>query len=463
MQLKLGDTIVDEFAHTELGDQRLTKRLCQLAEAFAQQPQASIPKATGDWGQACAAYRLLDNDKVRPEDLLVPHLARTLQRAAAVPLALAINDSTSLNYSERSATSGLGPIGSSPDKAFGLWLHNLLAFTPEGMALGMLDVQCWARDPSGFGSKHQRDRKQIEQKETVKWLRSLQALQRYATQTPQTRWLMVADREADLYELFALAQQQPQGPAVLVRAHHDRRLTNSERSLFRCLAQAPLAGQTRVEVARRLGQRSRTATLAVRFCMVRLRAPKRKAQQPSLTLWAVEARELHPPKGIAPLHWRLLTTLSVSTLREAVEKLHWYGVRWGIEVFHKVLKSGCAVEETQLRTAKRLHRYVAIKLVVAWRVMALTKLGREWPDTALNEILEEVEWRVLQALGQGRQKRSQAVPKVREGIRWLGRLGGHLGRRGDGAPGPLCLARGLQRLQDITAGWKLAQRTGKCA
>ena len=463
MQPISSTSIMDEFTHAELGDQRLTKRLSRLADAFAHQPQVSIPKATGDWGQACAAYRLLDNDKIQFPDVLAPHQARTLQRASAVPLALAVNDTTSLNYGERSATTGLGPLSTSADQHFGLWLHSLVVFSPEGTPLGVLEAQCWARDPVNFGSRHQRHHKPIEQKESGKWLRSFQALQRAATQTPQTRWVFVADREADLYELFALAQQVPQGPALLVRARHDRRLDHGERKLFHYLAQAPLAGRVRIQVPRRPGQRARTATLEVRFCAVRLPPPTPTANQPVLTLWTVEARESHPRKGVAPIHWRLLTTLPVHTLAEAIKKLHWYCVRWGIEVFHKVLKSGCGVEEAQLQTAARLQRYLAIKLVVAWRVMALTKLGRERPEMALSEILEEMEWRALQAIGYGGRKRSRAVPTLGDGVRWLGRLGGHLGRRGDGAPGPLSLAHGLERLHYIIVGWKLAHGTKKCA
>jgi hypothetical protein len=458
-------SIMDEFINAEVGDQRLTARLCQLAQALAEQPDVSIPKATGSWGQTCAAYRFFDNDALRFDDILAPHFERTRQRAATESVVLAVNDSTSLNYDQRPATSGLGPIRTRADKTFGLWLHSLIAFSTEGTPLGLLQAQCWARDPSCFGSRHQRHSKPTEQKESGKWLCSFAALQSMAAQTPTTRWVFVADREADIYDLFVSAQSSPQGPALLIRAHHDRRLPRTEKSLFAHLAQAPLAGQVRVLVPRRVGQRARTAMLTVRITEVNLQPPDPKGSRPALQLWAMEAREEHPPCGIAPIHWRLVTSLPLRQLADAVEKLHWYCRRWGIEVFHKVLKSGCAVEAVQLQTAARLQRYLAIKLVVAWRVMALTQLGRERPDTLLSEIFEETEWRILQAVGERVYKgpRRRGVPIVGDGVRWLGQLGGHLGRRGDGAPGPLCLARGLERFHDITIGWKMAQGTGKCA
>jgi hypothetical protein len=241
MQHILSNSIMNEFTHAQLGDQRLTKRLCQVAE----QPDVSIPKASGDWGQTCAAYRLLDNEAVRPADILAAHRVRTLDRAAPVPWMLAVSDTTSLNYSQHAATSGLGPIRTRRDKTLGLWLHSLVAFTPHGVSLGVLDAPCWARDPAAFGSRHQRKSKPIEEKESYKWVHSLRTLQRAAAQTPHTRWVMVADREADVYELFQRAQQQPQGPALLVRANHDRTLIDRERSLFAHLGRAAVAGKGR--------------------------------------------------------------------------------------------------------------------------------------------------------------------------------------------------------------------------
>jgi hypothetical protein len=160
------------------------------------------------------------------------------------------------------------------------------------------------------------------------------------------------------------------------------------------------------------------------------------------------------------LHWRLLTTEPVTTLAEATRIIGWYGVRWGIEVFHKVLKSGCAVEAVQLEKAERLQRYLAVKLVIAWQVMALTHLGRVQPTAPVREILAAGAWRILR-MATGGEAGAPGPPKVGEVVQRLARLGGHLGRRSDGPPGPLSLARGLQRLQDITLGWQLARKIGK--
>jgi len=432
-------SIVNEFANAKLGDRRLHARLLQLSEALAGQPQASIPKATGSWGQACAAYRFLDHTKFTPHDILRPHFLQTRERAATRKRVLAVADTTSLNYGQSPQTQGLGLIGGLADKIFGLMLQCLLTFTPEGL----LDTQCWARDPAKFGGNRQRNRKPVADKESSKWLHSYRALQQHALQTPDTQWVMVADREADLYELFALALATPDSPDLLVRVQHDRGVEQSARRLYAHLTRTPVAGRLTVVLPRKAGQRARSARLSVRFQEVRLSSPLLKSGQPPLTLWAIEAREARAPHGCSSLHWRLLTTCPVTTLAQATEIIGWYRVRWGIEVFHKVLKSGCGVESAQLETADRLQRYLAIKLVIAWQVMALTHLGRAQAEAQMDDILEEGQWEVLRAATVVKGEVTGSPPSAHEAVRRLGRMGGHLGRRGDGHPGPLCLARGL--------------------
>jgi hypothetical protein len=456
-------TMQHEFQHANFGDQRLTKRLRHFAAALLSHPGAAIPNVTGSWGQACAAYRFLDNDRVTPAAILAPHCDRTRQRAATKPVALAVSDTCVLNYGERPATTGLGPIGTHAHNPRGLYLHGLLAFSPDREPLGLLHAQCWARDPAARRRGGHRNRRPVAAKESAKWLRSYTALCAHAAQTPATRWVFVADREADLYELFAAALAAPTQPAVLVRLQHDRAVAQSAARLFAHLARAPVAGQLEVAVPRRAGQAARTATVRLRYRPVCLAAPALKAAQPTLTLWAVEAREEQPPPGVAPLHWRLLTSLPVRSGADAVERVQWYSVRWGIEVLHKVLKSGCGVEAAQLASAARLQRYVMVQLVVAWQVMALAHGARARPTALVTEILAETEWRVLRAVVPGAASAPAVAPTLGEALRWVGQLGGHLGRRGDGPPGPLRLARGLHRLRDLTVGWEQAQVAKGCA
>lgn len=205
---------------------------------------------------------------------------------------------------------------------------------------------------------------------------------------------------------------------------------------------------------RKDGQAGRLATLAIRHTRVTLCPPCLKAGQPPLTLWAVEARETRPAKGVSPIGWRLLTTLAVASFSAAVERVRWYAQRWQIEVLHKVLKSGCAVEQRQLETAARLQRVVMVDLIVGWRVLALCKAGRESPEGLASEWLSESEWRALTCYREERATPPSQPPTVRQAVRWIAQLGGFLGRRSDGEPGAIVVWRGLQQLCAITAAWR---------
>jgi len=452
-----GDWAREELAHAPLPDQRLVKRLITIATDFAQQPTASIPQACGSWEAAKAAYRFFDHEAIQPQQLLAAHAQATLARVRAHPVVLCAQDTTSLNYSTHPQTEGLGPIGNNRHKTIGLLLHSTLALTPAGQPLGLLDAQIRARSKRTFGrSSHQRNRTPRAQKESQKWMDSYSACQSLAPHCPQTTLVNVADREGDLYDLFAEALAPRVGPGVelLVRAQHNRQVAHPQKYLWDLLSAQRVSARLKIHVPRKNGQPARLATLSVRFARVTLRAPCLKSDQPPLTLWAVEAREVRPPKGSTPVCWRLLTTLPVETAEAAVEKVRWYAQRWQIEVMHKVLKSGCQVEQRQLETAPRLARVVMVDLMVAWRVLGLCKAGRETPEGLASDWLSAAEWQALQCYVEERARPSRRSPSVRQAVRWIAQLGGFLGRRGDGDPGPIVLWRGLQQLRAITTAWK---------
>jgi hypothetical protein len=438
-----------------MSDQRLIKRLALIASAFARQPTATIPQACGPWTPTKAAYRFFENESVQPEQILQGHYQASLARLRRQPIVLALQDTSSLNYSAHRATQGLGPISTRTHRNVGLLSHSTLAVTPSGQALGLIHHRCFAR--SEMGSAKDRHQKPVEQKESVKWLDSLRACQQLAPQCPKAILVNVADREGDLYELFAQAASTLTPPVhVLVRARHDRKLaTPQSKSLWKWLRRQPVAAQLQVRVPRRNGQPPRVATLSVRFAPARLRPPARKKKLPVLSLWAIEAREQNPPKGVAAIHWRLLSTLPVFTPQEALEKIQWYSLRWQIEVMHKILKSGCQIEQRQLATARRLKRVLAVDLVVAWRLLSVCKAARETPDAPASDWFSEHQWKALWCVTFARSGPPAKAPSIREFVRWAAQLGGFLARKSDGEPGPITLWRGLQRLNDLSAMWKI--------
>jgi hypothetical protein len=336
-------------------------------------------------------------------------------------------------------------------------LHSTLALTPSGQPLGLLHAQSWARSPRHFGrSSHQRNRTPRAQKESQKWLESLSACQAAAAQCAGTMLVNLADREGDLYDLFQQALGPTGGPAVhlLVRAQHDRQVAHPQKYLWDWLAAQVCGGELEIKVPRQEGQPQRQARLAMRFGAVTLRPPCLKEDQASVSLWAVEAREVESTPGAKPICWRLLTTLPVSRLEEAIQKVGWYAQRWQIEVLHKVLKSGCRIEQRQLETTARLRRVLMVDLVVAWRVMSLSKAARQSPEAAASEWLGQDEWQALCCYYQRQARPPRRSPSLSQAVRWIAQLGGFLARRSDGEPGPIVLWRGLRQLQSITAAWR---------
>jgi len=372
------------------------------------------------------------------ETLLQPHYQATVQRLKGEKVVLAVQDTTRLNYSTHPATEGLGPIGSQAEGPLGLWLHSTLAFNLEGTPLGLLDVQCGARDGARFGKKHQRKQRPVEEKESAKWLHSFRRVAEVQRQVPATQLVSVGDRESDLYELFQLALAEADGPRLLIRAEQDRLLADGQGHLWPAVAQQPRQGVQEIQVPRRGSQPARSARLAVRFAHVTLQPPHGKESLGRLALWAVLAQEVEAPAGVKPLRWMLLTTWAVDSFEAACEKLCWYTRRWGIEVYHRTLKSGCRIEQRQLGTAESIEACLAIDLVVGWRIFHLAKLGREVPDVPCTVYFEEAEWKALRAYVTHHPTRTAAEPAASPPLaRHPGGLSGTQRRRPTRYPNPL--------------------------
>jgi len=448
------DWTEEEFARVQFFDQRLKHRLFTLAADFFAQPGELIPQTSeGSAAKTKAAYRFFKNSNVDMQTLLRPHIESTIERLRSHPVIVAVQDTTTLTYTAH-PPEGVGPINTSQNTAVGLMLHDTMAFTPEGTPLGLLNVQCWARDPREAGKKHRRHQLPIEEKESIKWLVSYRAVAEAQKLCSDTTLISVGDREADLYELFQEALQDPCGPKLLIRAERTRNRKVEQEDLWQRINAEPVAGWLEVAVPRRASRPARTARLQVRFAQVALKPPAR-SKLPPLSLWAVYAREVgHGAKVTEPIDWMLLTTVQTESFEEACQRLSWYGRRWGIEIYHRTLKSGCRIEDRRLDDARNLEACLAIDLVVAWRVYWLTMVAREKPDTSCDQILSEEEWHVLSAWATG--KITDKAPNVRQAMRWIGNLGGWLPRGKQDNPGTTCMWRGLARLPSMVQGYLLA-------
>jgi len=454
-QLESPGWALEEFERAPLPDRRLNRRAAIIAADFARHLGMPIPQACETRTKTNNTYAFVDNEFVRPQQMLIGHRQASLGRWARESLVLAPSDTTSLNFSGLSQTKGLGHIGTQKGSATqGLWLHSTMTFSAEGLPLGLVAARFWAR-LSKPGLRHQRHQRPFADKESVRWRESWKACRGALTQLPEPNlWVNITDMEGDIYEVFSAAQAQPT-PRVelLIRSRHDRKLKDHEQLLWEHAAAQPLAGTYLVRVPRHQKQPARAAQLEVRFREVLLNAPGRKRGQKPLQLWAVEAREIAEPQGVEPILWRLLSTLPVATLEQAIEKVHWYSLRWGIEVFHKILKSVCHAEDPQLETAQRLERVLMLDMIVAWRVHVLTMVGRQNPNVAATDIFAESEWKALYCYIHRQRQAPAQVPRLGEMMQWIGQLGGFVRCKANPHPGSITLGRGLARLNDLTEMW----------
>ncbi len=440
---------VAELETINLGDQRLNERARQVLADLGAQPGASIPAACGGWAETNAAYRLLDHERVGPQEVLEPHAACSEQRLGNQPLVLCIQDTTELDDTSKSDIEGLGPLNYETRR--GLYLHPTLAVTPDRVPLGVLDAWGWVREPGSLGQDKDPHRP-IEAKESLRWLEGYQSVGELQARVPETRLVYTADREADIYEVFAERHlvQQAQLPCAewLIRSEHDRKLRDG-RNLWEAAAEAPVLAQVEFDRPATDKRKARHIVQTLQAVPVTLKAPYRYGQTlPDVAITALLATEVNPPADEAPITWVLLTSVPIATAEQAVEVLQWYLCRWQIERFFRILKSGCKVEELQLEHLERLEPALACYLIIAWRVLYLTMLGRTCPEFPCNVVFADEEWQAVYIVAK-RQPPPQVPPSLNEMIRMVAGFGGFLNRKGDGFPGPQTLWIGLQRTRDF--------------
>jgi hypothetical protein len=448
-----------ELASAELGDERLVLRLMRMVERFVERASQSLPQGFGSWAETKAAYRFFENDRIAWSDILAPHRACTARRAASESIVLVLQDTTLIDLSQFESTTGLGYLSMLSSR--GLFLHTCLAVTPGGVALGVIDQQMWIRPLEDRGKRYQHRRRHqgcTPDKESQRWLNGLRATQTALAGHSQV--VVVADREADMYDLFAASRTA--NVQLLVRVSHLQRcVEHEEQKLLGALATEPARGTLRVQIPRQGERRPRESQLEVRWRTLAIRAPQRRRPWglPSIMLQFVLLEEPDPPPGEKGVHWLLVTTLPVTTLSEALTCVQYYVRRWLIERFHYTLKSGCLVEERRFEDFETICRAIACFSIVAWRLLWMLTESRQHPDQSCTVVLSQPEWQTLEAVAEKRYRRARRnePPRLGEAVQLIGKLGGHLGRKGDGPAGIKTLWRGLSRLSDLTTGWLIAQ------
>ena len=468
--------VVDEMKTADLKDKRLNDRLGEVLSQLAEHPMASIPAACGGHAEMTAAYRLFDNEKATFEHVLQPHTDATRQRMAHHPVVLAVQDTSEVDLTRPvQPVAGAGPLDGGNRR--GALLHVSHMFTPNGTPLGTLYAQPWVREEGvtcASLSRAERAAVPIEDKESYRWVDTLRRTAEDAQQCPSTQVICLADSEADIYELLAEGTAQPPRVDWIVRACQNRALQRKNSSendqeahvreqvfaqpvLFTHTIQvrgrtAKVACETR---GRRQPRASRETQVEVRAARVTLRPPWRADRKlPEATMNVVLVREVDPPEKDQPVEWLLLTSLPIDQIEQVRTVIQYYCVRWMIEVFFRVLKSGCRVEERRFEHIDRLLSCLAVYLIVAWRTLYVCRLGRGCPGVNCETVFEPSEWKAVWKVVQ-RTDPPAAPPSLGEIVLLVAQLGGYVNRKRKDPPGPQTVWIGLQRMYDFALCWRL--------
>jgi len=437
----------DYLPTLKLGDKRLTERCKKLLDQFTDIPACSIPQACMAQKDIKAAYRFFSHPKVSSEAILQAHYAQTVARMKQEkegPL-LAHQDTTDLDFTTKPRTRNLGYLEGK--QLYGLRVHSCLVTNISGTPLGLLDQYCWVREADEYGKSEDRWRKPIEEKESIRWINTLNKVQEHVTDIPM---VVIGDREADIYELFTAPRHK--NIDILVRATHNRKLATEVPKLKEVMEKETPVASISLEVPRGRERTARSAQLSVSYRAVEIQGPHR-GKGNTVRLFCVLAQETNPPEGERPIAWLLLTTYPLLNEQDAVTSLQWYTKRWLIERFHYTLKSGCQIEELQLEERVRIERALAVYSIVAWRILWMTYQAREQPTSLCTEILKEDEWKVLSMYSNHTHHPPKEPPSVKAAVLMIAKLGGFMGRKGDGDPGVKVIWRGLQTFSKIYETW----------
>lgn len=445
-----------ELQQADLGDARRNKRLIRIVEDLASQPASSVPQACGNIAATTAAYDFWNSPYFQPDDIRNAHIASTIKRIKEHEIVLAIQDTTNIDLTDHPATSGVGYLDHR--KSLGLKVHSTLTTTADGVPLGIIDQKVWAREPENLGIAKKRRQRETQEKESQRWLDSVNATQQLIPR--EITVVTMGDSEADIFDLFSL--ERPENSHLLIRGTHNRKVDHTAKYLHQAIRQTEPCGTLIVSVKRNPQQDARTANLTLRFATLEVLVPVHhiaRSQLKPVKLQVILALEENPPSGVQAISWLLLTTLEIKGFEDAARCVRWYTYRWLIERYHYTLKSGCGIEKLQLETARRINMALATFSIVAWRLLWLTYEARFNPDKPCDTILETHEWQSLCATFHQNPIPPKQPPSLREAIRMIATLGGFLGRKGDGEPGVKTIWRGMRRLHDIAATWKLLHST----
>lgn len=431
-----------------LKDKRRNMRVTQILESIADSPTTSIPQACcGELAKTKAAYRFIGTTAITEQNILHGHYAATIERIVnSKENILVISDGMDAAFTNLINTRGLGPTTSSAT-SLGIKLQNTFAIGSAGTCFGLIDQKYWARDKKTYGKSEFRSKKPTKEKESNHWLESLARVEE--SLPLDIAYTYLADGGADIYDFFAVKRRP--NSALIIHQAQNRKTVDGK--MFDILDQQDPIGYITQTLSRTPNNPERTVRLEVKIAAVEVKSPDKtkKINRSTTAMYTLIAKEVEADKpGSKCISWRLLTTIPLHSLDDAKKVLDLYTKRWIIERFHYVLKEGFHIEKLQLESFDNLKRAIALYSIVAWRVMYITYASRNTPDNSCTEILSTDEWKALWCYYHKKAQPPVAPPTIAIAVKMIAKIGGFLGRKGDGDPGAKVLWRGIMALEHIT-------------
>ena len=461
--------IEGEVLETGIKDQRLRIRLKKIIKQLWNKVGNTIPFACQDWSNTKAAYRFLSNENISEDKILYGHFQTTKARVSECKdkYILILQDTTEFSYQRKDQTSiGITKLVPSGRDIFGkpktckkcgILMHSSLATTTNGLPLGLTAVKFWTRakfkGTNALKKKINPTRIPIEKKESFRWLENLKNSDKLI-ESPQ-RCVHIGDRENDIYEFFCMAADLKTN--FLVRTCVDRLAKDGKCTVSSEMATVKVRGKHKVLIED-LNRQEIEVLIELKYEKILILPPIGKHKKyPKLQLTVIHAEEKNTPVNREKIVWKLITNLDISSEQEAIEKLDWYTMRWKIETFHKILKSGCKAENLKLRTADRITNMLAILCIISWRIFWITMINRCAPQAPAQLAFTDIEIQIINCMANCHNNK-KSTNDLSFYIEELAKLGGYLARKSDPPPGITVIWRGLKRLSDIEVGANLKRQ-----
>lgn len=451
--------IADELEGIDFKDKRLATRSKKVLNALAQNPEASVNAACDGWSDTQAAYRFFDNKAVSPEEILKPHCEATVRRSHEHSVVLLVQDTTELDYTDHPQR----------DAKFladcnhrGIYMHAQLAVTPQKLSLGVMAIDFHERELESLGKSKERKTWPIEDKESFRWLKGYRRACELGAACLTAQIVMVADRECDIYDIFVDAQEGTNSPVdYVVRAQEDRSTFERDPSQGKMgyrkvrdeVAESRVLLERTIALVETPKRKAREATVEIRAITVTVKPPHARSRMPSVTYNVVFVKEIGGPNDGTDVDWLLITTLPIDAVSEIQLVVDYYLARWAVEIYFRILKAGCRVEEIMLETTHRLKNCLAMYCIIAWRVQYLTYLNRTSPTLPCTAVFTTSEWKSVWKIVT-KTDIPKKPPLLSNFMPLLSQLGGYNNRPGERPFGPLPVWVGIRRMMDFAIAWE---------